>query len=101
MRVAHALQQEIADGSLQPGAKLPIEPQLAERFGVGRHTVRRAVADLAERGIIRIRQGSGMYVNDHAVGYILDKKNTLHRDGVTAEPFPERDAHCRWPVGRG
>ena len=39
---------EIGGGRYAPGAKLPTEAELAQRFGVNRHTVRRALAALAE-----------------------------------------------------
>ncbi|HHB81205.1 MAG TPA: GntR family transcriptional regulator, partial [Aliiroseovarius sp.] len=44
--IAETLAAEIARGHYAPGAKLPTEAQLARRFGVNRHTVRRATADL-------------------------------------------------------
>ena len=74
MRVARSLEDEIRSGDLSPGQKLPVEPELAERFGVGRHTLRRAIADLADRGLLSVRQGSGMYVKDDAIHYVLGHK---------------------------
>lgn len=52
----------ITDGSLKPGDKLPTEPQLMERFGVGRSSVREAVRMLTNMGLVSVRQGSGTYV---------------------------------------
>jgi GntR family phosphonate transport system transcriptional regulator len=43
-RIADALEQSIAQGTFQAGSKLPAETEIAERFGVNRHTVRRAIA---------------------------------------------------------
>ncbi|PJI51733.1 hypothetical protein CTI14_54570, partial [Methylobacterium radiotolerans] len=45
-----------------PDEKLPSEPELCERFGVSRITVRRAVADLEGLGIVRRQQGRGTFV---------------------------------------
>ena len=44
--IAEALRSEIAGGARPPGDRLPTEGQLAARFGVNRHTVRRALAAL-------------------------------------------------------
>ena len=50
-------QDEIAIGS-----RLPSEYELAERFGVGRSTVREAVKSLATKGILEVRRGAGTFV---------------------------------------
>ncbi len=63
-RVRVALAHDIETGHYQDTGKLPAEPELCERFGVSRITVRRAVADLEERGLVRRRQGAGTYVMD-------------------------------------
>lgn len=77
-RIADMLGQEIAAG-LAPGAKLPTEAQLAERFGVNRHTVRRAIADLAERGMVYARRGAGVFVAAKPTEYPLTRRMRFHR----------------------
>ena len=52
----------ILDTPFAPGAKLPNEFELGERFGVGRSTVREAVKLLSSKGIVEVRRGSGTYV---------------------------------------
>ena len=52
----------ILDTPLEPGAKLPNEFALAEKFRVGRSTIREAVKLLSSKGIVEVRQGSGTYV---------------------------------------
>lgn len=61
-RVTEALQAEIADGTLPVGARLPTEHALCRRFGVSRHTVRGALQELREAGLVTSRQGSGSTV---------------------------------------
>jgi GntR family transcriptional regulator, phosphonate transport system regulatory protein len=68
-RIADDLEQSIARGAFQPGAKLPGEIDIAERFGVNRHTVRRAIASLAERGLVRAERGSGTYIEARRMSY--------------------------------
>jgi DNA-binding GntR family transcriptional regulator len=57
-----ALAADIAAGRHAPGERLPSEAQLAQRFGVNRHTVRRALAALAEDGLVQARRGAGVFV---------------------------------------
>lgn len=73
-QIADALAEEIAAGRLAPGAQLPTEPRLAERFGVNRHTVRRAVAVLASRGLVRATQGRGTFVEEARLPYPLGSR---------------------------
>jgi DNA-binding GntR family transcriptional regulator len=56
------LRDEIARGALVPGDPLPSEQSLCDQFGVSRITVRRALADLAEQGLIERRHGVGSFV---------------------------------------
>ena len=66
-RVADELERGIAEGRYTAGAKLPGEIEIAEHFRVNRHTVRRALAALAARGLVRAERGSGTYVETHAL----------------------------------
>ncbi|MCC6497600.1 MAG: ADP-ribosylglycohydrolase family protein [Propionibacteriaceae bacterium] len=61
-RISAALAGEIEAGHFQPGARLPGEVALAQRFGVSRSTVRTALAELAEGGLIATRTGKGSFV---------------------------------------
>lgn len=59
-RVADGIRAAIGDGSVAD--RLPAEGELAERFGVNRHTVRRAIAALASDGLVRAERGRGTFV---------------------------------------
>jgi GntR family transcriptional regulator len=59
--VANHLRDGIADGRYPSGAKLPTEFDIAIKFGVSRHTVRRALDILANESLIRRVPGSGTY----------------------------------------
>ncbi len=56
----------IAIGEYLPGARLPVERELAASLGVGRMTVRAALARLVDRGLLETRRGrgGGSYVVD-------------------------------------
>ena len=53
---------------------MPTEAELAKRFGVNRHTVRRAVADLADRGLVRVEQGRGTFVTEDIVEFVVGER---------------------------
>ncbi|MGW0994063.1 FadR/GntR family transcriptional regulator [Streptomyces sp. NPDC002523] len=55
--VAEALRQRVALGGFGPGDRLPTERELATAFGVGRNTVRQAVRELAEEGLVTTTLG--------------------------------------------
>jgi GntR family phosphonate transport system transcriptional regulator len=68
-RIADDLDQAIALGTHAAGDRLPGEVEIAARFGVNRHTVRRALAELTERGLVRAERGSGTYVEGRRLAY--------------------------------
>ncbi len=73
-RVADAIEADISSGRLLPGDRVAPEQQLAERFGVNRHTVRRGLSALAERGLVRATQGSGTFVEARPLAYPIGLK---------------------------
>ncbi len=68
-QIVDGLEADIAAGRLAPGQQIPTEARLAERFGVNRHTVRRAIAVLASRGLLRATQGRGTFVEATPLAY--------------------------------
>jgi GntR family transcriptional regulator, hexuronate regulon transcriptional repressor len=69
-RLFHSIADQIAalidQGVFAPGAKLPGERELADRFGVSRVTVREAAVALQAAGRVDIRPGSGVYVREQS-----------------------------------
>ncbi len=61
-RLAAELIQGIERGDLQEGQRLPTEAQLSATHGVSRSVVREAVQHVRARGLLRSRQGSGVFV---------------------------------------
>lgn len=68
-QIADALSAAIRGGEWPAGAQLPTEAALSARFGVNRHTVRRALATLAEGGLVRTTQGRGTFVERGPIAY--------------------------------
>lgn len=58
------LVRDILAGRYAPGERLPTERDMAEEFRVSRHVVREALKRLEALGLVRIRQGSGVYTSD-------------------------------------
>lgn len=75
----------ILRGILRPGERLPSERELSERMGVSRPSLREALADLQERGLLSSRAGAGVYVADvlgSAFSPALIKLFASHDDAV-------------------
>lgn len=60
--ISQSLERRIRARELTPGDKLPTEFELSREFMVNRHTVRRALSDLQDKGIVESTQGRGSYV---------------------------------------
>jgi GntR family phosphonate transport system transcriptional regulator len=73
-RIADAIEADIVSGTAAPGGQLPPEAQLAGRFGVNRHTVRRALGVLAARGLVRATQGRGTFVEVPPLAYPISTR---------------------------
>ena len=88
--IAAALTAEIGEGHYRPGDKLPTEAALAQRFGVNRHTVRRALADMGERGLVHARRGAGVFVASKPTDYPLGRRVRFHQNLEAAGQTPDR-----------
>jgi GntR family transcriptional regulator len=62
LQISEMLIREIAAGRLADGARLPTEREMAANLGIAVGTLRRALADLTEKGLLDRIQGSGNYV---------------------------------------
>jgi GntR family transcriptional regulator len=73
----------IADGHAKPGDALPTEEALCRQYGVSRITVRRAIADLAARGLVSRKRGVGSFVTAQPDGL-----RTIYLSGFLDEVLP-------------
>jgi GntR family transcriptional regulator len=62
IQVATDIEADIDAGKLAPDTRLPSEAELSQQYGVARVTVRRAIAQLRERGKVVTVHGRGTYV---------------------------------------
>jgi len=73
-QIGESLAQDIRNRRYTPGEQLPPELELAALFSVNRHTIRRAMGELEQIGLVRIEQGRGTFVQEHAVDYAIGRR---------------------------
>lgn len=70
MQIAHAIESDLKDG-FEAGDLYLSEKTLTEKFGVNRHTVRRAVEELVKQGVLEKRHGFGTFVAEKRLAYSI------------------------------
>lgn len=63
-RIADDLRRQIVSGELTAGEQLPTQMELVERYGVARMTVRQAIRELVNEGLVVSRRPQGLFVRD-------------------------------------
>lgn len=63
---------EIIEGRLRPGDRLPTESELCEKYHIGRNSVREAIKQLQAFGILYIRRADGTFVSESYNQKMLD-----------------------------
>ena len=61
-QLKQVIREQIFSGELEPGTTLPSEHELGRHYGVSRITVKRALDELAQAGLLRRIQGKGTIV---------------------------------------
>ena len=89
--IATTLTDEIGQGRYAPEDKLPTEAELARRFGVNRHTVRRALGHLGAEGLVHSRRGAGVFVASRPTDYPMGKRVRFHQNLAAAGRMPAKD----------
>jgi len=81
-QIMTTLEREIAGDARGPGARLPTEADYSARFAVNRHTVRRALEELAGRGLIRIEQGRGSFIAEDLLEYPIGGQRVRFTESI-------------------
>lgn len=82
-QLAELLEQEIARGRWEAGARLPSEPELCEQYGLSRTTVRQALGRLEQRSLIERLKGQGTFVRRERSGlWLLQSSEGFFQDEV-------------------
>lgn len=83
--VVRQIELLILRGILRPGERLPAERELSERLGVSRPSLREAVAELTDHGLLESKAGSGVYVAEGLVAQFppaMTRLFAVHDDAV-------------------
>jgi GntR family phosphonate transport system transcriptional regulator len=80
-QIAEQLTAQIRDRAYDAAGRLPSENELARRFGVNRHTLRQALAELQRNGLVSIEQGRGAFIRKDWLDYTLSRR-TRYTDNV-------------------
>ena len=86
-QVASRIEKAIVEGELPPGSRLENEVSLGERLGLSRPTVRRAIQDLVNKGMLVRRRGIGTQVVHGQVTRGVEL-TSLHDDLQTSGKAP-------------
>jgi GntR family transcriptional regulator len=95
--LADLLREQITNGDLLPGRRLPAENDLAQMYAVGRDTVRRAIKVLRTEGLVDYVRGWGMVVREP--GPIEDV--LLESGDVAVSRPPTAEERERFDIGEG
>jgi GntR family transcriptional regulator len=82
IQIREKLRQDISQGVLVPGQKIPSEEQLTKDFGVSRMTVRQGLADLMAEGLLHKQQGVGTFVSHVQVAANYSKMTSFTQDAI-------------------
>src|SRR5690606_14468787 len=91
--IAHQLEQEIAQ-FYAAGNCLPSEKELVLRFGVNRHTLRRAIDELVDMGLVERQHGRGVFVLDTHIDYQIGAA-TRFTENINALGLPSTNRIVR------
>ncbi|WP_053388416.1 FadR/GntR family transcriptional regulator [Pseudomonas sp. 10-1B] len=96
--VAEQIREQLSQGLLKPGDRLPSERELAERFGLSRNTVREALRALEMSGLLELRKGAtgGAFVREGQSDAVISGFTDLFRLGYI---LPDDLAEARLIVG--
>lgn len=87
-QIEDTLGGEIRAGIWSEGGRLPTEADLSRRFAVNRHTVRRALSALVDRGLIRVEQGRGAFVRENVLEYLVGRRTRFTENVRRANRTP-------------
>lgn len=88
--VLEEIQRLISEGELRPGDRLPSETELAERFGVGRSSIREAMRVLHLLGVIEVIQGKGTFVRQPGILPLIVDWSRIAQMDVLADVMEAR-----------
>jgi GntR family phosphonate transport system transcriptional regulator len=89
--IAQEIEKDICAQIFRSGTKLPSESEFAHRFGVNRHTVRKALAHLADKDLVWSKRGAGVFVTGVKSSYRLTQRVRFSETIRASGRHPSRD----------
>lgn len=86
-QIADQISRSIASGEFDDTGMVPPEMALAEKFGVNRHTVRSAIASLADEGLLKRVQGRGTLIEKREKFVFPISRRTRFSEGLGKQAF--------------
>jgi len=80
LQIAEEIRQKILEGELTPGDRLPAEDVLASTYHVSRMTVRQALHELSQDGLVLRRHGAGTFVAEPKMARASTQMTGFHED---------------------
>lgn len=87
-QVEKSLKAAIDSGTYSPGQKIPTEPELAEMYGVSRITIRRAIDELCQHGLLVKRQGKGTFVRERKMARKIEHASSFTESALMSGMTP-------------
>lgn len=87
-QISQQLALEIRQGLYPVGSQMPTEADLAARFAVNRHTLRRAIAELQHQGVLRVEQGRGTFVQPQLLDYHIGQRTRFRENVLQQSRMP-------------
>lgn len=91
-QIADELRQNIQAAVFKVGDRLPTETELSDRFGVNRHTLRRAMEVLRQEGIVDVERGRGTFVVATPITVSIGKRVRFN------EALKAQSVHPQWQL---
>jgi GntR family transcriptional regulator len=104
-QIANLIRDDIEDGRLQPGDRLPPEAQLADHFGLSVAPVRQALLSLVNESYLERRQGDGTFVLAKVVAQVsmlsgLTEADAAHLSGAELEVLSQQVKRSKDALGQ-
>lgn len=79
-QIAQMISNDIVEGTLKEGAKVPSENELSRFYNINRATVRKGLESLVDGRIIYKQRGIGMFVREGAKAKLVKQRQQQYRD---------------------
>ena len=83
------IERDIVARRFRRDEPLPSERLLAEQYGVHRHTLRRAMAELEADGLVSVQQGRGTFIESEVLAYRIGRRVRFTENALQAGFEPE------------